>query len=86
MNEKILATIFLIFVFIISISTIQASDLNETDFSSKTKNHDLLQMEIEDLNDFNTTSTGDILQEQKNKTEFLSSTESIYYKGSMILH
>ena len=82
MNEKILATIFLIFVFIISISTIQASDLNETDFSSKTKNHDLLQMEIEDLNDFNTTSTGDILQEQKNKTEFLSSTESIYYKGS----
>ena len=81
-----MATIFLIFVFIISISTIQASDLNETDFSSKTKNHDLLQMEIEDLNDFNTTSTGDILQEQKTRLNFYHQLKAYTIRDPMILH
>lgn len=80
MNKKIMATIFLVLVFILSITTIQAADLNQTDLSTNT-DYDLIQMEFDDSNDLNATSSNDILHSQKNKTEFSSPTENIYYKG-----
>ncbi|WP_296844472.1 Ig-like domain repeat protein [uncultured Methanobrevibacter sp.] len=92
MNKKILLTMLFALLCVLSISAIQASDVNITDSNMASSSDDLIQLEsesqtsdMESVNS-NTLSTDNeefVLEEDsKNQTELTAPTNTIYYKGS----
>ncbi len=92
MNKKILLTLLFALLCVLSISAIQASDVNITDSNMTSSSDDSIQLEsesqtseIESVNS-NTLSTDNeeiVLEEDsKNHTELTDPTNTIYYKGS----
>jgi hypothetical protein len=89
LKKKILFALFFVLILFLSISSIQASDVNISDSSALSSNDvNLLQIENETNlesvgSDDLSTDMNDISFEEntKNQTELASQTDSIYYKG-----
>ena len=82
LSKRIFFTIFLALIFIVSVSAIQAGDVNSTILNSSDVN--AIQLENETpCNDLESVNVDYVSNENsKNQTEFTSPSTNIYYKGS----
>ncbi|WP_303739085.1 transglutaminase domain-containing protein [Methanobrevibacter thaueri] len=92
MNKKILLTMLLALICIMSISAVQASDVNITDSNTIGSSDDAIQIgsespasdvESDNSNTLSTDNEEKVLEDNsKNQTELTEPTNTVYYKGS----
>ena len=79
MNKKIALTIFFVLILILSISAIQAEDVNSTVVGVE----DVDSISVDDINQSANLKANDSSLDEpaKNQTELIATSSSIYYQG-----